>query len=57
MLISTGCSILGHDFQEKYNLPKLPKQTVHVKVENVGHNVLTLKPEWSLQTVENFFKP
>lgn len=57
MLISTECSILGHEFQEKYNLPKLTPQTVHVKAENVGHNVLTLKPEWSLQTIESFFKP
>lgn len=57
MLISTECSILGHEFQEKYNLPKLPPQTVHVKVENTGHNVLTLDPEWSLQTIGGFFKP
>jgi proline iminopeptidase len=57
MLISTDCSILGHEFQEKYNLPKLPPQTIHVKAENTGHNVLTLNPEWSLATIENFFKP
>jgi proline iminopeptidase len=57
MLISTECSILGHDFQEKYNIPKLPSQTVHIKAANTGHNVITLNPEWSLQTIEKFFKP
>jgi proline iminopeptidase len=57
MLISTECSILGSEFQEEFNLPKLPPQTVHVKVEKTGHNVLTLNPEWSLQTIAKFFKP
>lgn len=57
MLISSECSILGHEFQEKYTLPRLPPQTVHVKAANTGHNVLTLNPEWSLQTIAKFFKP
>ncbi len=57
MLISTECSILGHEFQEKYNLPHLPVQTVHVKASHTGHNVLTLQPEWSLQTISKFFRP
>ena len=57
MLISSECSILGYEYQEKYNLPKLPAQTVHVKAANTGHNVLTLNPEWSLQTIAQFFKP
>jgi proline iminopeptidase len=55
MLISSECSILGHEFQETYNLPKLPARTVHVKAEGMGHNLLTLNPEWSLETIEKFF--
>lgn len=55
MLISSECSILGHVFQEKYNIPKLPLQTVHVKAANMGHHMLTLNPEWSIQTIEKFF--
>ena len=54
MLISTECSILGSEFQEKYNMPKLPSQTVHIKAANTGHNVITLNPEWSLQTIAKF---
>lgn len=57
MLISSECSILGHEFQEKFNLPKLPSQTVHIKAERMGHHMITLNPEWSLQTIGNFFNP
>ena len=54
ILISTECSILGHEFQEKYNLPRFPKQTLHVKASNTGHNVLTMNPQWSVRTIRNF---
>jgi proline iminopeptidase len=57
MLISSECSIIGHMFQEKYHIPKLPSQTVHVKAANMGHHVMTLNPEWSLQIIAKFFKP
>ena len=57
MLISSECSILGTTYQEQYNLPLLPPQTVHVKAARTGHHVLTLNPEWSIATIEQFFKP
>lgn len=57
MLISSECSILGSTFQEQHNLPLLPPQTVHVKAAKTGHHVLTLNPEWSMRTLEAFFKP
>ena len=57
LLISSDCSIIGSVFQEKYHLPKLPAQTVHVKASNSGHNLLTEEPEWSLKTIGRFFKP
>ncbi|MDH4235505.1 MAG: alpha/beta hydrolase [Gallionella sp.] len=57
MLISSECSILGTGFQEKYQIAKLPAQTVHVKTANMGHNLLTENAEWSLQTIGAFFKP
>lgn len=55
MLISSECSVFGYDFQNKYHIPKLPIQTKHIKAENMGHNMLTLNPEWSLTTIGNFF--
>ncbi len=57
MLISSECSILGSAFQEQYNLPLLPPQTVHVKAEKTGHHMLTLNPEWSIPLIQGFFKP
>ena len=57
MLISSACSILGSVFQEKYHIPKLPVRTMHVKTENMGHNLLTEDAEWSLKTLGRFFKP
>jgi len=57
MLISSECSILGTAFQEKYNIPRLPAQTVHAKTANMGHNLLTEDVDWSLKTIGAFFKP
>lgn len=57
MLIGSECSILGYGFQEQYNLPLLPPQAINVRVENTGHHMLTLNPEWSISTIERFFKP
>ncbi len=55
MLISSECSQFGYEFQKKYHIPKLPRQTIHVKAENMGHNMLTLNSEWSLSTIGKFF--
>jgi proline iminopeptidase len=55
MLISSECSQFGYEFQKKYHIPKLPLQTIHVKAENMGHNMLTLNPKWSINTIGKFF--
>jgi proline iminopeptidase len=54
MMISSECSAIGYQFQEKYHIPKLPPQTVHVKAEKMGHNMLTLNPEWSLKIIGEY---
>jgi proline iminopeptidase len=56
MLMSGECSILGPAYQEKYAIPKLPPQTFHVKAMNMGHHMITLNTEWTLQTIRKFFK-
>ncbi len=56
MLMSSECSILGYAYQEKYNISKLPPQTVHVKTEKMGHHMITLNTEWTLQTIRKFFR-
>ncbi|MDH4133634.1 MAG: alpha/beta fold hydrolase, partial [Gammaproteobacteria bacterium] len=57
LLVSSDCSALGYAYQEKYHAPKLPAQTIHVKANGMGHNMLTLNPEWSLKTIGAFLKP
>jgi len=56
LLISSECSFIGYDYQNKYHIPKLPAQTVHLKAENMGHNMLTLNPEWSLNILSNYLQ-
>nr|MCP3851635.1 alpha/beta fold hydrolase [Gammaproteobacteria bacterium] len=50
-LISSECSMAGYEFQKKYHIPLMPKQTVHIEAKNMGHNMLTLNPDWSLKTI------
>lgn len=54
MLMSGECSILGPAYQEKYAIPKLPKQTIHIKAANMGHHMITLNTDWTLQTIRKF---
>ena len=54
LLMSGECSILGPAYQKKYNVPRLPSQTVHVKAENMGHHMITLNADWTLQTIRRF---
>jgi len=56
MLISSECSEFGYSFQEKFHFPKLPSQTIHIKAENMGHNMITLNSEWSIKTISGFFQ-
>jgi len=56
LLISSECSALGYAYQEKFHVPKLPAQTMHIKASGMGHNMLTLDPEWSLETIGRFFR-
>jgi len=55
MLISSECSSFGFEFQKKFHMPKLPRQTVHINAENMGHNMLTLNPQWGLSIIGEFF--
>lgn len=56
MLISSECSSFGYSFQKEYHIPKLPVQTIHIEALNMGHNMITLNPEWSIKTISEFFR-
>ncbi len=54
MMISSECSEIGYGFQKQYHLAKMGKQTIHIKAEKMGHNMLSLNPVWSLGIMEPF---
>ena len=54
MMISSECSEFGYAFQQKYHQEKMPKHLIHVHAKNMGHNMLTLNPKWSLSIIEPF---
>ncbi|MFT2096921.1 alpha/beta fold hydrolase [Marinomonas sp. 2405UD66-6] len=54
MMISSECSVFGYEFQQQYHQPKMPAQTVHIKAEKMGHNMITLNPKWSLAVITPF---
>jgi proline iminopeptidase len=54
LLMSGDCSILGPAYQEKYAMPKLPPQTIHIKAANMGHHMITLNTAWTVQTIRKF---
>jgi hypothetical protein len=55
LMISSECSKFGFEFQKKYHIPHMPKQTVHLEAKNMNHNMITLNPEWSLQAIGTAF--
>ena len=54
LMISSSCSIIGHEFQTQWHLPWMPSQTQHRLAAGMGHNMLTLQPAWSLETLAEF---
>ncbi|MEQ1534211.1 MAG: alpha/beta hydrolase [Sideroxydans sp.] len=55
LMISSECSFIGYAYQQRFNMPLMPKQTQHVQAKAMGHNMLTLNPEWSVKTITEFF--
>lgn len=56
LMLSSECSFIGHDYQEKYHLPSLPPRTRHVLARGMGHNMLSLNAQWSAKLIEGFFE-
>ncbi len=54
MLMSSECSFIGYDYQERLHIPLLPAATVHLKAPSMGHNMLTLNPQWSYEKIGPF---
>ncbi len=55
LLLSSECSFIGYRYQQEFHLPLLPPQTEHVEARGMGHNMLTLNPQWSVAALGEFF--
>lgn len=53
LLISSSCSIIGYDYQEKYHTKLLPAHT-HQLADKMGHNMVSLQPSWAIGTLAPF---
>ena len=56
LMLSSECSVMGYQFQQEFHLPLLPPQTIHVLAKKMGHNMLTLNPEWSVGVITDFLQ-
>lgn len=54
LMISSECSFIGYKYQEEFHLRLLPPQTKHVLAKGMGHNMLTLNPQWSVGMIRKF---
>lgn len=56
MMISSECSFIGYDYQERLHIPLLPSSVIHMKAPAMGHNMLTLNSQWSYEKIGSFFR-
>lgn len=54
LLLSSECSFMGYDFQERHHRTRFPEGTRNVMMKNTGHNMITLRPEESIGIIRNF---
>lgn len=54
-MLSRECSFIGFEYQQEFHMPFLPSQTEHLKAKAMGHNMLTINPEWSVDVISKFF--
>ena len=43
LLLSSECSFIGYDYQEKHHRARFPKSARHVRLEKTGHNLFTMR--------------
>jgi proline iminopeptidase len=56
LLLSSECSFIGYDYQEKFHRRFFAAATEHVMVPQTGHNMITLKPEESVRLIRQFLR-
>ncbi len=56
LLLSSSCSFIGYDYQETLHRQYFPKQAVHVRIPDTGHNFPTTHPEKTVKIIRQFLK-
>lgn len=54
LLLSSECSFIGYDYQEANHRRFYPVQTLHLKLDNTGHNFLTTDPGRGIAVIREF---
>ncbi|MCB1179537.1 MAG: alpha/beta fold hydrolase [Leptospiraceae bacterium] len=52
-LISSECSFIGYEYQEKYHIQHYPKNTKHIKINATGHSMITTHPEKVIPVIKD----
>jgi proline iminopeptidase len=55
LMLSSECSFIGYEFQQEFHTAYMPAQMIHVQAMGMGHNMLTLNPDWSVDLISSFF--
>lgn len=55
LMISSECSFIGYAFEQEFQIPSLPSQTIHPQAKAMGHNMLTLNSAWSVAVLAEVF--
>jgi proline iminopeptidase len=54
LMLSSECSFIGYKYQQEFHIQFLPEQTEHHEAKAMGHNMLTINPEWSVAVIAKF---
>jgi proline iminopeptidase len=56
LLLSSACSHLGYEYQERHHRPLLPASTQHLRLEKTGHDMFTTDPAQAIPPVREFLQ-
>jgi proline iminopeptidase len=54
LLLSSECSFIGYEYQERLHRARLPASAEHIRLPAAGHNMFTLHPAAAIRAVRAF---
>lgn len=55
-LISSECSFIGYDYQERHHRALFPPSAAHILIKNAGHNFITTQPQRGLELIRSVLR-